>query len=50
MGTTMLMRVCVLLAALAGGLAASVYEVGPGKHFGAIGEVPWESLQPGDSC
>ncbi len=28
---------------------ATVYEVGPGKAYANIGNVPWESLQPGDT-
>ena len=41
----------VALAALAlvGSAPASTYEVGPGKPFSAVGEVPWEALQPGDT-
>ena len=27
---------------------ATTYEVGPGKAYANIGDVPWESLQPGD--
>jgi hypothetical protein len=27
---------------------AAVYEVGPGKSYGNIGDVPWESMGPGD--
>jgi hypothetical protein len=33
----------------AGNLLAAVYEVGPGKTFSTIGQVPWETLQPGDT-
>jgi hypothetical protein len=33
----------------AGPLHAATYEVGPGKPFGSIGAVPWESLQAGDT-
>ncbi len=29
--------------------AAVEYQVGPGKQYGAIGQVPWETLEPGDS-
>ncbi|MGH9855381.1 MAG: right-handed parallel beta-helix repeat-containing protein [Blastocatellia bacterium] len=29
--------------------AATTYEVGPGKPYADIGDVPWESLQPGDT-
>lgn len=29
-------------------MTATVYEVGPGKRFAAIGEVPWAALNPGD--
>ena len=28
---------------------AATYEVGPGKTFANIGDVPWELLQPGDT-
>jgi hypothetical protein len=28
---------------------ATTYEVGPGKAYANIGDVPWESLQPGDT-
>lgn len=34
---------------LARGAVAATYEVGPGKKLSALGEVPWESLQPGDT-
>ncbi|MCP4035700.1 MAG: polysaccharide-degrading enzyme, partial [bacterium] len=27
---------------------ATVYEVGPGRDLEAIGDVPWQSLVPGD--
>ena len=27
---------------------AETYEVGEGMAYGAIGEVPWEALMPGD--
>ncbi len=30
------------------GLGATDYEVGPGQAYAAIGDVPWESLGPGD--
>ena len=36
----------VLLAA--GSVAAADFEVGPGKTHTAIGDVPWETLAPGD--
>ena len=29
--------------------ATTTYEVGPGKPYANIGDVPWESLQPGDT-
>lgn len=38
--------VCLLLASAPA--FAEVYEVGPGQDLAAIGEVPWESLEPGD--
>jgi hypothetical protein len=28
---------------------ATTYEVGPGKPYANIGDVPWESIQPGDT-
>ncbi len=34
--------------ALATALSAATYEVGPGQALTALGDVPWESLQPGD--
>jgi hypothetical protein len=38
------------LALVADARAQSLtYEVGPGKPYTAIGDVPWESLQPGDT-
>jgi hypothetical protein len=37
------------LLALAGSLRAATYEVGPNKPLTAIGQVPWENLQPGDT-
>jgi hypothetical protein len=37
-----------LLAYLTAAAAAEVYEVGPTQALVAIGEVPWESLEPGD--
>lgn len=46
---------CLLAIASAYGLSASraavavTYEVGPGKAYANIGDVPWESLQPGDT-
>lgn len=41
---------CALLCATACLRAsAATYEVGPGKMFSAIGQVPWENLQPGDT-
>jgi len=43
----------VLLGLYASGVAhaalAATYEVGPGKTYANIGDVPWESLQPGDT-
>lgn len=33
---------------LAGSAAATDYEVGPGQTHAAIGDVPWETLAPGD--
>jgi hypothetical protein len=39
----------VLSAAFAQSVSAATYEVGPGKAYAAIGDVPWESLQAGDT-
>ena len=36
------------LLTMAGQALAIDYEVGPGQTYAAIGEVPWESLAPGD--
>jgi hypothetical protein len=38
-----------LLAALAGPASATTYEVGPGKPLANVGDVPWESLNAGDT-
>src|SRR5262245_36035423 len=38
----------ILLSAFAYQLAATTYEVGPGKPLASIGAVPWENLQAGD--
>jgi len=37
-----------LLATASPVTAASLYDVGPGQPYAAIGDVPWESLGPGD--
>jgi hypothetical protein len=43
-------RLLLLLALLPRlALAATTYEVGPGKPYGTIGAVPWESLAAGDT-
>ena len=34
---------------LARGAVAATYEVGPGQKLAAVGDVPWEKLQPGDT-
>jgi len=40
---------CVGVAtAAAPSTAATDYAVGPGLEFSAIGDVPWEALEPGD--
>ncbi|WP_174819871.1 fibronectin type III domain-containing protein [Paenibacillus koleovorans] len=39
----------VVLTVAPPALAATVYEVGPGKTYTSIGSVPFESLQPGDT-
>ena len=41
-------RKLIILSAITYTLAATTYEVGPGKTLTSIGAVPWESLQPGD--
>jgi hypothetical protein len=48
MEVSMLSKSCILLLAVGGALAAATYEVGPGKQYAAIGDVHWESLEPGD--
>ena len=41
---------CLALACLAPwSAAAATYEVGPGQPLAAVGDVPWESLQAGDT-
>ncbi len=41
---------CILLGSgLLPAANATVYEVGPGKAFVNIGDVPWENLSPGDT-
>jgi hypothetical protein len=39
-----------LLVALPGRAEATTYEVGPGKTYANIGDVPLESLTAGDTC
>ena len=39
----------VALLVLAGGAFAATYEVGPDKQLADPGQVPWESLSPGDT-
>jgi hypothetical protein len=41
----------IIAAALATGLPAraATYEVGPNQTYPAVGDVPWETLQPGDT-
>lgn len=39
----------LLGAAVPPALTATVYEVGPGKPLASIGQVPWATLQPGDT-
>ncbi len=43
--------IALALCAVGTGLGADpmVYEVGPGRPFEAVGEVPWEALEPGDT-
>ena len=43
------MRPLFVLTALAAALPAAVYDVGPRKPYSAIGKVPWDDLQPGDT-
>lgn len=38
----------LVLFALVANCGAATYEVGPGKPYAAIGQVPWESLNAGD--
>lgn len=38
----------IFLLLLPGVLTATDYDVGPGQTYPAIGDVPWESLAPGD--
>lgn len=40
--------VALVVSLAASPAAAATYEVGPGRTYSAIGEVPWESLGPGD--
>ncbi|HEX5042263.1 MAG TPA: right-handed parallel beta-helix repeat-containing protein [Candidatus Polarisedimenticolaceae bacterium] len=37
-----------LLTTVAPATAATIYDVGPGQPYAAIGDVPWEALGPGD--
>ena len=49
-GKTAIPMLAVLMLCLAcNNLQASTYEVGPSKPLTAIGQVPWESLQAGDT-
>ena len=42
--------IIVLLGVLGGtGAQAATYEVGPGMPLAEVGDVPWESLAPGDT-
>ncbi|MCC6849267.1 MAG: right-handed parallel beta-helix repeat-containing protein [Deltaproteobacteria bacterium] len=41
--------VAVFVAAFAGAARAAVYDVGPGQPLANVGDVPWESLGPGDT-
>ncbi|MHC4714558.1 MAG: right-handed parallel beta-helix repeat-containing protein, partial [Planctomycetota bacterium] len=45
------LTVCALLLSfgISGGAEGAVYEVGPGRAYGTISGVPWESLQSGDT-
>lgn len=43
------MLVVLMLCLASNNLQATTYEVGPTKPLTAIGQVPWESLQPGDT-
>jgi parallel beta helix pectate lyase-like protein len=42
------LALCAIVA-LPRAAAGADYEVGPGQKYGAIAEVPWESLAPGDT-
>ena len=49
-GKTLIPMLALLMLCLASNnLQAATYEVGPTKPLTAIGQVPWESLQPGDT-
>ena len=41
--------VAAMLAAFPGRAVATTYEVGPGKPYANVGDVPWESLNAGDT-
>ena len=43
------MRLALLAALLPRLALATTYEVGPGKPYGSVGAVPWESLAAGDT-
>ena len=47
--TVHLNRLFTILFAGASLVSAATYEVGPGKQFSAIGQVPWTTLVPGDT-
>lgn len=44
-----LLLVVMALACLCGFAQATTYEVGPGKTYTNVGDVPWESITAGDS-
>ena len=45
----MLLVALAVITGITCGLRAATYEVGPSQKLATIGEVPWESLQPGDT-
>jgi len=45
----LVLLVSLLLCALAAGAQAATYDVGPGQPLANVGDVPWESLAPGDT-
>ena len=46
--TRLLRRQVLCILVICFGATGAVYEVGPAADYAAIGDVPWESLEPGD--